>query len=55
MRLYEGALHELRAQLLDREGLRMEKLFALQRARDCYTRFGMTAQASRMVAAIEQA
>ena len=49
--LYEGELHELRGRLADREGHRAEKTTAL-RARDCYTRFGMTAQASRVAQAI---
>jgi hypothetical protein len=46
--LYEGELHELRARLADREGCEAEKLAALHRAYDCYTRFGMTAQAARV-------
>ncbi len=46
--LYEGELHELRAQLAEREGHVAEKTAALQRAHECYTRFGMTAQAARV-------
>lgn len=52
--LYEGELHELRARLADREGRETEKSAALERARDCYTRFGMTAQASRVAALVER-
>jgi adenylate cyclase len=48
--LYEGELHELRAQLAEREGHEAEKIAALQRAHECYTRFGMTAQAARVAA-----
>jgi hypothetical protein len=48
--LSEGELNELRAQLADREGRETEKTAALQLASDCYTRFGMTAQAARVVA-----
>jgi hypothetical protein len=51
--LLEGELHELRARLADREGHETEKAAALQRARDCYTRFGMTAQAARVAAAAQ--
>jgi class 3 adenylate cyclase len=50
--LFEGELHELRARVADREGRPAEKAAALQRAYDCYTRFGMTAQAARMAEAI---
>ena len=50
--LYEGELHELRAQLAEREGHEPEKAAALQRAFDSYTRFGMTAQAERIAAAM---
>jgi adenylate cyclase len=46
--LYEGELHELRARLAKREGRVAEKTTALQRAHDCYTRFGMTTQAARV-------
>jgi ATP/maltotriose-dependent transcriptional regulator MalT len=46
--LFEGELHELRARLADREGRPDEQAAALQRAYDCYTRFGMTAQAARV-------
>ena len=52
--LYEGELHELRARLADREGHQTEKAAALQRARDCYTRFGMNVQAARVAAAAER-
>ncbi len=51
--LFEGELHELRARLADREGQQAEKTAALQRAHDCYTRFGMTAQAARVAAVAE--
>ncbi|MBI3682550.1 MAG: AAA family ATPase [Acidobacteria bacterium] len=47
--LFEGELHELRAQLAEREGRAAEKTAALQRAHECYTRFGMTAQAARVM------
>ncbi len=46
--LYEGELHELRARLAAREGQEAEKVAALHRAYDGYTRFGMTAQAERV-------
>ena len=46
--LFEGELHELRARLADREGRQIEKAAALERARACYARFGMTAQAARV-------
>jgi hypothetical protein len=46
--LYEGELYELRARLAEREGHQAEKTAALQRAHDCYTRFGMTAHAARV-------
>ena len=46
--LYEGELHELRTQLAAREGQRAERTVALTRAYECYTRFGMTAQAARI-------
>ena len=49
--LYEGELHELRARLAEREGQQAEHLAALARAHDCYTRFGMTAQAARVAPA----
>src|SRR5205085_1074544 len=51
--LFEGELHELRARLADREGHQAEKVAALQRACECYTRFGMTTQAARVAAAAE--
>ncbi len=50
--LYEGELYELRAQLAEREGHEPENVAALQRAFDSYTRFGMTAQAARIAAAM---
>ncbi len=50
--LFEGELHELRARLADREGRHAEQAAALQRARDCYTRFGMEEQATRVKEAI---
>src|SRR6266851_4167503 len=50
--LFEGELHELRARLAEREGRHAERAAALQRAYDCYTRFGMTAQATRVAEAI---
>ena len=44
-----GELHELRARLVECESRRRaEKAVALQRTHDCYTRFGMTAQAARV-------
>jgi ATP/maltotriose-dependent transcriptional regulator MalT len=46
--LFEGELHELRARLADREGNHAEKAASPQRAYDCYTAFGMTAQAARV-------
>ena len=46
--LFEGELHQLRVRLADREGRRVEQAAALQRAHDCYTHFGMTAQAARV-------
>ncbi|MBI3247994.1 MAG: AAA family ATPase [Deltaproteobacteria bacterium] len=46
--LFEGELYELRARLAEREGREAEKVVALQRAYDCYTRFGMTAHAERV-------
>ena len=46
--LYEGELHELRAQLFEREGQQAERAASLARAHVCYTRFGMTAQAARV-------
>ena len=51
--LYEGELHELRARLAEREGHAAEKTAALQRAHDCYTRFGMTAHAARVAKEID--
>ena len=47
-RLYAGELDELRARLAEREGQKTERSAALTRAHDCYTRFGMTAQAARI-------
>jgi adenylate cyclase len=52
--LYEGELHELRAQLAEREGREAEKTAALQRAHDCYLRFGMTAQAARVAEGLRE-
>jgi hypothetical protein len=52
LHVFEGELHELRARLADREGNPVERAAALQRAYDCYTRFGMTAQAARVKAAM---
>jgi hypothetical protein len=49
--LFEGELHELRARLAEREGQRNDAVAALARAHECYTRFGMTAQAARVAAA----
>jgi class 3 adenylate cyclase len=46
LHLFEGELHELRACLAAREGDPVEQRAALQRAYDCYTRFGMTSQAA---------
>jgi hypothetical protein len=48
--LYEGKLHELRARLLEREGQHPEYVAALKRAHDCYTRFGMITDATRVEA-----
>jgi class 3 adenylate cyclase len=53
--VYAGELHELRAQLAEREGRGANRTAALIRARDCYTRFGMDAQAARVTAAIASA
>lgn len=50
--LFEGELYELRARLAEREGHVADRIAALRRAHDCYTRFGMTAQAARIAAAI---
>ncbi len=50
--LFEGELHELRARLADREGRHAERAAALKLSYDCYTSFGMTAQATRMAEAI---
>ena len=47
-RVYEGELHELRARLAEREGQLAKRAAALNRAFECYTRFGMTAQAKRI-------
>lgn len=38
----------LRARLAEREDRAAEKVAALHRAHDCYTRFGMTVQATRV-------
>jgi len=46
--IYKGELHELRARLAEREGWRAECVAALARAHDCYSGFGMSAQASRI-------
>jgi class 3 adenylate cyclase len=51
--VYEGELHELRAQLAAREGRSGAHAAAIARAHECYTRFGMTAQAARVAAAIK--
>jgi class 3 adenylate cyclase len=48
LHLFEGELHELRARLACREGNPVEQAAVLQRACDCYTRFGMTPQAARV-------
>lgn len=53
--IYEGELHELRAQLAEREGRTAERAAALERAHACYVRFGMSAQAARVSAAAEGA
>ncbi len=47
-RLFEGELHELRARLAEREGQELERVAALSRAQECYTRFGMIEQAARV-------
>ncbi len=47
--------HELRARLAEREGQQAERATALARAQACYTRFGMTAQAARVTAALGDA
>ena len=46
--VHEGELHELGARLAEREGQESERVAALARAHDCYTRFGMSAQAARI-------
>ncbi len=46
--VYEGELHELRAQLAESEGQNPARTAALARAHECYTRFGMAAQATRV-------
>jgi hypothetical protein len=51
--LLEGELHELRAELARREGLRDEEIAALHRSHACYLQFGMTTQAARMQALID--
>ncbi len=48
MHVCEGELHELRAQLAEREGQNPARTAALARAHECYTRFGMAAQATRV-------
>ena len=48
LHLFEAELHELRARLANREGNTVERAAALPRAYDCYTHFGMTAQAARV-------
>jgi hypothetical protein len=52
--LAEGELHELQARVFDRDGRTSDKQAALRRACDCYTRFGMTAQAARVAEALGQ-
>jgi class 3 adenylate cyclase len=49
--LYEGEMHELRARLAEREGRHAEKAASLERAFECYTSLGMSAQAARVKAA----
>lgn len=46
--LFEGELHELRAQLAEREGFDTDRIAALQCAHLSYARFGMIAQAERV-------
>ena len=46
--LFEGELHELRAQLADREGHHAVQTASLALARDCYAGFGMTAHVARV-------
>jgi hypothetical protein len=53
--LLEGEMHELRARLADREGRHTEKVTSLQRAFNCYTRFGMVAQTARIKEAMSSA
>ena len=53
--VYEGELHESRARLAEREGRRAERAAALHRAYECYTRFGMAAQAARVADALGSA
>ena len=48
--IYEGEMHELRARLAEREGRQADRAAALAIAHDCYTRFGMTGQAARVMA-----
>jgi adenylate cyclase len=48
LHLFEGELYELRARLAEREGKPVEQDAALRRAYDCYTHFGMDAQAARV-------
>jgi hypothetical protein len=52
--LFEGELHEIRARLADREDHQAEKVAALQRACDRYTRFGMSTQAARVATVAER-
>ena len=53
--IYEGELHELRAQLAEREGQHVQRAAALARAHDCYSRFGMMVQATRVADAAASA
>lgn len=46
--LFEGELHELRAQLADRECHRAEQMASIALARDCYARFGMATHVARI-------
>ena len=54
-RLYAGELDELRARLAEREGQLAKRAAALNRAYECYTRFGMAAQAARVADALGDA
>ena len=53
--LYAGELDELRARLAEREGQKIERAAALTRAHECYTHFGMAAQAARVADALGDA